>query len=86
MIPTSELTELQSASTVLDVSESAVDTHIEQSLAYTINSAANCGQTAVLWQHGLSDDYQEHLISLGYSIRPLINAANPNYPWIIQWK
>ena len=81
-----DLTELQAATTVLDTAESAVGLHIEQSLAYTINSAANCGQTSVLWQHEMSEDYQEHLVSMGYTVRKLVNVARPGTLWLIQWK
>lgn len=86
MIPMDQLTILQPSSAVKACADSAYKEHIEASLAYTINYAANCGQHEVLWQHKLSDDMKSLLEQNGYKVRQQTNSAHRDRLWVISWK
>ena len=86
MIPMDQLTTLQPAATVVAVSTEAEKKHVEASIAYNINYAANCGQKEVLWQHKLTTDMQEMLKAQGYKIRQQKNSAHGDRLWVISWE
>lgn len=84
LIPKEELIELKSAADVKAVADEAIDIQEEQSVAYTINTAANTGEHSVKWQHPLSDKLLQKLEDKGYTVKKVPQAANPNYAWIIE--
>ena len=88
LIPENQYAVLQSASDVKFVSDTAVEESEEVAVAKLINSSANTGQTAVLYNHALTEDTISVLESQGYTVnqRPATFCADPKYQYIISWE
>lgn len=88
LIPENQYAVLQSASDVAAVSESAINDSEEIAVAKLINSSANTGQTAVLYNHALTDETISTLEGQGYTVkqRPAAFCADPRYQYIISWE
>lgn len=83
LIPQGDLTTLLPAYEVKEIASEALFLQEEQSIAATINQAANCGEHRVTYARKLSNEMQEKLESLGYTVNPDLHAADPNLVWII---
>lgn len=81
-----DLTTLKSAEDLEVVYTNADRDMILKSLAYTINSAANCGQSEVYWQHELPDDVKSILEGKHYRCAKILTCANPGRLWVISWR
>lgn len=78
LIPTEDISELKSAAEVKEIATEAISIHEKNSVARTINLAANAGQHEAVWMHALSDSLKEELEGLGYIVVPYPGAADPN--------
>lgn len=85
MFAQEDLTTLHPASECKTTAESAEYTQQLRAVAYSINSAANCGEFMTEFQTRLRDDVKSDLESNGYTI---INngRAVEDQPVVISWK
>ena len=86
LIPQEDLKELQPASAVKSVAETAVYEQDLQAVAFAINNAANTGATSVTITMKLSNAVQEELKSNGYTLTNYKYNANPKDQTIISWE
>ena len=79
-------TTLRSASDVYASSQTAGHNVLKESLAATINNAAACGQTCVIFSTKLTDDIMKELEDNGYTVT--VSGVNTIYApqYIISWK
>lgn len=85
LIPTSDLTTLQSASAVKTVAQSAQEDTQEMAVAYAINTAANTGEMETVFQGVLFESIKTKLETEGYTLTNY-GAANPDFRTVISWK
>jgi hypothetical protein len=83
LIPQDELTTLIAASAAEAVADTAQQTLQEQSVAYTINTAANTGAHTCLYNHPLSEDTITILTSKGYTVEIVEGSARPGSQYVI---
>lgn len=83
-IPVEELTTLRPASELKEVANTAVEETEKASIAYALNSAANCGQHEKAVNGPISDKLMEELKQQGYEIIDNSHAVKSGYSYIIR--
>lgn len=78
LIPINELNQLHSAAEVKAVAADAHELHIEQSVAYAINNAANTGEDNVQYDGYISPALESKLKAQGYVITKLRSVTGPS--------
>lgn len=86
-IDAENLIKLVSAETLQSIYPEAEMQLMLKSLAYTINSAANTGESGTLWQHELPDEVKT-LLEKTYNMKcaKLLTVAQPGRLWYISWE
>lgn len=84
MIDKENMIKLVKASEVKSVADTAFYDHNEISVAYTINSAANCGEYDCIYQNYIEPELITKLKDLGYTI--VENTLSASKQYIISWK
>ena len=85
LIPTEDMTTLQSIETVRSVAESAKSVHEMMQVAYAINNAANTGEYSVLWSGTLLESTISALQAAQYVVRPCKHVAKAGTQFEISW-
>jgi len=85
-IPPEDMTTLVAASMSKSCADTAVAELEEISVAYAINSAANCGEHTVTYAKPISATLRTKLEGFGYVITPPAPLARPGDVSIISWK
>lgn len=85
LIPMEDLQTLQSAATVKATAQTAEADQQEKSIAYTINTAANCGQTEVTYNGRLLETVKTNLENEGYTLTYDIAKMNDQDIVHISW-
>lgn len=78
LIPINELNQLHSAAEVKAVAADAHELHIEQSVAYAINNAANTGEDNVQYDGYISPTLKSKLEEEGYVVTKLRSVTGPS--------
>lgn len=78
LIPINELNQLHSAADVKAVAADAHELHIEQSVAYAINNAANTGEDSVQYDGYISPALESKLTEKGYTLTKLRSVTGPS--------
>lgn len=86
LIPMDELQTLKAASDVKTVASTAEADQQEQSIAYLINTAANCGQYDVTYNGKILDSVKTSLENEGYTITYDIALVNAEDIAHISWR
>lgn len=84
LIDISQISTLHEAEVVKQVALGAEFTHEKNTIARIINTAANAGQTSVVYNHDISDAVLGELDGAGYKVIKPNNVANTVY--IINWE
>ena len=86
LIPQDELRELKPASEVANVASTAALEIEQATVAYTINTAANNGNTCVEINYPISKDTIDLLHDNGYFVKYPMAVARPGDLVIISWE
>lgn len=86
------LPNIEDINVLLDASEASTIAHDaalnldKLAAAHLINSAADTGETRVVWQRPMSDELKQGLEAAGYVVDPVERIAKPGSMTLISWK